>query len=297
MKRIIVGVGESGAGRHGFDWAVGLAAGTGAEVVVVSAFGPTSPSSLARADELGAIRRNEIDSWLGPLSGSGVDTSVRTVLGDPRVVLLDEATRLEADLIVVGREGPRGEPGLLRLGSVVEYLAHHVTIPLAVITADAPNTPRTIVLGVDGSTNGCAAAHWVADIAPTCHPRVVALLVHEPFLEWTPPPDPTVWRRDTEAEIRNDLAIEPARAGASVEPFALRGRPPTDGLLDTASRKGADLIVVGTRGAGGFFDLRLGGTALGVLHRAECSVVLVPPSYRRYPAGHDGTKMTIADAS
>lgn len=281
MKRIVVGVGENGAGHPALDWAGGLAAGTGAELIVVSAFGPVNPISTSRSDALSAERRSELDPWLAPLVERGINMSTHLVFGDPRLVLLTEAARLDADLIVVGRQGLRSEPGFLHLGSVVEYLAHHVTIPLAVISADTSDIPRTVVLGVDGSPNGRDAARWVAEIAPACHPRVIALQVHEPFLEWTPPPDPTDWREEAEREIQDDLAAEPARAGAQVEPYALRGRPPTDGLLDTATRQRADLIVVGTRGAGGFLDLRVGGTALGVLHRADCSVVLVPPSADR----------------
>ena len=37
-----------------------------------------------------------------------------------------------------------------------------------------------------------------------------------------------------------------------------------------------DLLVVGARGLGGFSGLRIGGTAMGLLHRAELPLVVVP---------------------
>jgi nucleotide-binding universal stress UspA family protein len=46
-------------------------------------------------------------------------------------------------------------------------------------------------------------------------------------------------------------------------------------LLETA--KGADLVVVGSRGLGGFAGLLLGSVSHHVAHHATCPVVIVPP--------------------
>jgi nucleotide-binding universal stress UspA family protein len=40
----------------------------------------------------------------------------------------------------------------------------------------------------------------------------------------------------------------------------------------------ADLLVIGTRGAGRFSGVRIGGVAMKVLHQASLPVVLVPPA-------------------
>jgi nucleotide-binding universal stress UspA family protein len=50
----------------------------------------------------------------------------------------------------------------------------------------------------------------------------------------------------------------------------------TRGLTEIAIREDAELLVVGTRGRGGFTGLRLGSTALKLLHRSGLPVVLVP---------------------
>jgi nucleotide-binding universal stress UspA family protein len=47
-------------------------------------------------------------------------------------------------------------------------------------------------------------------------------------------------------------------------------------LTDTAIREQAGLLVVGSRGLGGITGLRLGATALKVLHHGQLPVVMVP---------------------
>lgn len=47
-------------------------------------------------------------------------------------------------------------------------------------------------------------------------------------------------------------------------------------IVDEAAGVDADLVVAGARGVGGVSGLRIGGTALAILHRADRPVVLVP---------------------
>jgi nucleotide-binding universal stress UspA family protein len=68
-----------------------------------------------------------------------------------------------------------------------------------------------------------------------------------------------------------------AALGDRFESTTRSGTPVADTLLDVAAEVHADLLVVGTRGLGGFTGLRIGGVALAVLHRCDRPVVLVPP--------------------
>ena len=47
------------------------------------------------------------------------------------------------------------------------------------------------------------------------------------------------------------------------------------GIMTAAESEGADLIVIGTRGRGGFSRLLLGSVASGVVSHASCSVLVV----------------------
>lgn len=46
-------------------------------------------------------------------------------------------------------------------------------------------------------------------------------------------------------------------------------------IIDSAKRKDADLIVIGTRGAGGFIELLHGSISVGVVTHAHCNVMVI----------------------
>ena len=109
--------------------------------------------------------------------------------------------------------------------------------------------------------------------------RVVVASVHQPYVEWTPSTSPKNWRRDLENQIRVDFASDLSSAGVKFSALALRGSNAADALLKAAMDERTDIVVVGTRGLGGFTGLRVGGVALKTLHRSDRPVVLIPPDF------------------
>jgi nucleotide-binding universal stress UspA family protein len=189
------------------------------------------------------------------------------------------AEREQADLIVVGRVGQSAGPGLFRIGSMAEWLAHHVDRPVAVISDAVTPMPRNVLVGVDGSDGSRAAVAWVRDLgANSSDMRVVAASVEEPLAEWTPEDHPDNWRRDLERRIQDDYAAALAVADVELDVVALRGLNAADALLQAAQEQQCDLVVVGARGLGGITGLRIGGVALRTLHQTDRPIVLVPPS-------------------
>ncbi|MFG1807738.1 universal stress protein [Streptomyces sp. NPDC049040] len=138
---------------------------------------------------------------------------------------------------------------------------------------------RYAVVGVDGSKNGREAARWAAEEAATrgLGLRMVTVVPAEPARMpsgW----ESAGWRKPVPgpAEVFGDIAA--AFPGPDLD-LDLSGRQiagdPADVLPGIA--RGAEVVVVGMRGAGGFDGLRLGSVALAVADRAPCPVVLVPP--------------------
>ena len=78
------------------------------------------------------------------------------------------------------------------------------------------------------------------------------------------------------AQRQLDQALE-AHVGASAD-LVLREGNAAAILLDEAQR--ADLVVVGSRGRGGFAGLLLGSVSQQVAAHAACPVVIVPPAQR-----------------
>ncbi len=119
-----------------------------------------------------------------------------------------------------------------------------------------------------------AIASWYAaglTLLHVCLP--VATGVPELPLPDNPTPAPDMQR--AEAQIAVSLRAAKA-AGISADVFVDVGRPAAD-ILNRATSLPADLIVMGTHGAGGFEHLALGSTTEKVLRRATCPVLTVPP--------------------
>jgi nucleotide-binding universal stress UspA family protein len=277
MLRVAIGVDGSSIARDALLWGSKLAVGLGAEVLAVNCFRPPyAELSPKDHDRLLAEREKALGGpWTASAREVGADVSTVVGQGDPRTTLLSIAEAEGVDLLVLGRTGAGGGPGFLHLGSVVEHAAHHSSIPLAVVPAGWSGPVERIVVGVDGSPESLAAVAWVAKIAPALNTAVMAVTVKEPFVEWTPATSPDNWRRDVEHHIA-EWTAPITESGVSVLTVAQRDLHPADGLLGVATARHADLLVIGTRGLGGFAGLRAGGVALKVLHHASLPLVLVP---------------------
>lgn len=278
LKRLVVGVDGSTAAAAALRWAALVAVSADVEIVAVNAFeNPYSEVPPEDHKRLVRERKDVLDtSWIRAASDAGALVRTVVVEGDPRNSVLEVAEAEAADLVVLGRTGVCGGPGFLHLGSVVEYAAHHTQRPLAVIPSASSKPIQRIAIGVDGSPDSLHAVQWCAEMAALTGASVVAVAVAEPYLEWTPSSSADNWRRDVEHQI-DQWAAPIAATGATVDRLAQRDLHPADGLLGVASAQNADVLIIGTRGAGGFSGLRAGGVAMKVLHKASLPIVLVPP--------------------
>jgi nucleotide-binding universal stress UspA family protein len=75
-------------------------------------------------------------------------------------------------------------------------------------------------------------------------------------------------------ELVDELLTEVGAAGIEVQPVVVQERHPADALLEVSSD--ADLLVLGSRGRGGFGGLMLGSITHAVVLHAHCPVVVVP---------------------
>jgi nucleotide-binding universal stress UspA family protein len=68
--------------------------------------------------------------------------------------------------------------------------------------------------------------------------------------------------------------------GVAVETVQAAGAPVAQ-ILEQAEKQHADYIVMGSHGHTAFYDLLVGSTTHGVLLRANCPVMIVPPKKKR----------------
>jgi nucleotide-binding universal stress UspA family protein len=141
---------------------------------------------------------------------------------------------------------------------------------------------RTIVVGLDGSTNSHEAVEWAARIAAALGAEVVAVhalgLLDQ--LEPDGPRVPTQPHRDEIAERARDVWSRPLADAELPHRCVLQDGNPVDVVLDVIEEVGADLVVLGSRGIGDDPMLLLGSTSAQVAQHASCPVTIVPPSGR-----------------
>jgi nucleotide-binding universal stress UspA family protein len=142
-----------------------------------------------------------------------------------------------------------------------------------------------IVVGVDGSDHSRAALAWaIREAAHHQVPLTVMTVRHHPVrpateIFWPIPedlPDRSVDVEFAKKRLQGfveQVAGEVGETAPEVTVTAVLGDPAEE--LVNASRD-ADLLVVGSRGGGGFARLLMGSVSSRVLHHAVCPVVVVP---------------------
>ncbi len=135
-----------------------------------------------------------------------------------------------------------------------------------------------IVVGIDGSATSQRALQWAADLATSTQCEVIA--VHAlTLLERLDPHSEPVPAGPHRAEIierfENEWCAPLDTTSVRSRRLALDG-PPVMALLRAVEEESADLIVVGSRGVGGFSELLLGSTSTQLAQHAPVPVTIVP---------------------
>ena len=142
-----------------------------------------------------------------------------------------------------------------------------------------------IVVGVDGSGHSQRALERAMNEAAIRHVPLTVLTVHEAIrgyyghmVTYSDDPDRTeAARKAAQAETDEVLAGLAGPRPDSVTVKAVHGFA-VEELINAG--KEADMIVLGSRGVGGFSRLMMGSVAGQVAQHAYCPVLLIPPENR-----------------
>ncbi|TSB31313.1 universal stress protein [Streptomyces benahoarensis] len=275
MNDVLVGVDPHELSVPALVWAADEAAHRAVRLRLVTVAPPLKYGAFARRSAL-LIRAQSALATAEDLVRelhAGLWTATEFVDGAPVVVLRERTAG--AALAVMGSR---------RLGRVAEVLGEaSVAVPLAagahcpVVVVRAPERPAVhpplVVVGVDGGPDCRAAIGFAVAEAALHEARLRAVWV------WPGPLPSHEDAAEALADRRRSLAE--AVAGwaerypeVPIEQQVVRGRP-----VEELSRVSyaAVAVVVGRGSHGGRCGGRLGSTVHGVLHRAACPVVVVPP--------------------
>lgn len=281
-KTIVLGIDASPESTEALDWARNFA-GADDRVVVVHAWRAPVVTEFDAAIDPSGIERDAIDRVAERLGEIGDDRLVPRIReGHPGQVIVAEGE--DADLIVVGHRGDSRVS--MMLGSTANYVLHHTTRPVVVVRGDHRESIRNVVVGVDDddgleldgpASPSMCALRWAYSIPGVREIRVVhswslpalaagALVGSAAYIQ----------PMNEAAEVVIERAIAaagPAPQGVEVIPEVRRG-PGSYSLIKESET--ADLVVVGTRGKGGFAELLLGSTTAAVAAHSHAPVAVVP---------------------
>ncbi len=151
-----------------------------------------------------------------------------------------------------------------------------------------------IVVGVDGSSSARGALRWAVEEAAYRDATVEAIYVFEYTPSWqlyayaegvalasgtgaveaaTEEQEERAALERAEVLVAGELAHIDVPTGVVVQTIAHQDRRPAHALCERS--KGADMLVVGSRGRGGFSELMLGSVSHQATHHASCPVVVV----------------------
>ena len=284
MNAILVGVDGSEASTNAVKWAANAAQVEGVGLKLVGVYDASTsnyaPGLIIPQDVIEAIRQDASDAVheaaaVARETAPGLEIETSIADGDAARVLIELGK--DASAVVIGTRGLGSVKGLF-LGSVSTTVAAHSHGRVVVVTGAAGDGP--VVVGVDDTPVSDAAVAEAFRQASLRNATLVA--VHT----WTP----------LDADALHGYGIEPEEvARMSQEAVEALGErlagytsdypdvkvehkvlpeEPAKAVLEAAGDD-TQLIVVGSRGRGGFRGLLLGSTSQKILHQAHTPVMVV----------------------
>lgn len=291
VRRIVVGYDGSDHSLAALEWAAAEAERRGRPLTVLhildylghipSPMGPFGWPDVADERVVGIAKsgadraRNIADI---------VDVSAVTCVARVPNTLIEFSEN--AELLVVGTRGHGDLAGAV-LGSVAFAVSAHAHCPVVVVRGESvlPGPGRPVIVGVDGSPSSDEALRYGADVAAAAHAPLIVVSAYRTLTS-------EVWAEayvylEAEGEPNFDTvarksATAAASAGARIARAAYPGLTITErvieGLPARVLAKASDqagLLVVGSRGHGGFAGLMLGSVSHALIHSAPCPVAII----------------------
>jgi nucleotide-binding universal stress UspA family protein len=230
----------------------------------------------------GAYERDVL-SFIRQTTPPAIEVAAEVQIGLPAQEIVRAATRLPADLIVIGTHGTTGFEHLM-LGSIAERVVRASRVPVLTVPPRAQATSKLpfqeVLCPVDFSSCSREAVRIALSVAEEGDANLTILHVLERVGE-----APIATRHFNVPEFRREYrqwAVDELQSMLP-EDTADRCRPTTrvvEGkaygeILNAAAADGADLIVMGVHGRNPLDLMLFGSTTNQVVRRATCPVLTV----------------------
>ena len=142
-----------------------------------------------------------------------------------------------------------------------------------------------IIVGIDGSDHSRRALEWAVQEAAIRHAPLTVLVVQPAIAGYTGtavayPGDAALADQAHKTAQEETDQVLAGLGGSAPESVTVQSAIGIPAAVLIAASKDADLVVVGSRGNGGFKELVLGSVSTQVTHHAHCPVVVIPAEDR-----------------
>ncbi len=280
---VVVGVDGSQESLSALRWAADWAHDAGLPLHVIAAHQVAARSAaehgrVTQALNSVLIRAAAAAASRHPDLAVGVDIA----WSSPAAALVGVSPR--AHLLVVGKRGSGGWAGLV-LGSVAADVSAHAECVVVVVPERDGRAEHggPVVLGLDAGSESAEAAEFAFRVAQRCTATLIAVHVDDTA------PDTADAANAPDRRVGAAGAPEPTWPSAVDDTLLRLSRRHPDVTLERRmvsgtpaqqlcrASAGASMLVVGSRGRGGFAGLLLGSTSVDVLQAASCPVAVVRP--------------------
>jgi nucleotide-binding universal stress UspA family protein len=266
FSRILHPVEYSDEGRHAAGQALALAGSYRAELDVLRV------RSRRESDERESAEQSRLREFVSSINANQVAFESVVRYGDPVSAVVEYARSTATDLVLVGRTGRRASR-LWRAGVFANELATTIGCPTLVVPAEQNRTSgvtqllfRNSLCAIDSSPAAIEALKQAVNLAKPGG-RLTAIHVLERSPHGATNPAPGVVGLPDEHHGALDSCEVQARIVSGVLHEA---------VLSTALEVKPDLIVIGFPNRGRFDAVLMRSTAVSVVRRANCAVLMVP---------------------
>ncbi len=281
LQRVVVAVDESDAGRWAARAALDLAAGTGAEVLVLRTVGILSPAlagrgGVAMADDPAAATQVEVERlgrWLAPElaeTEGGSKVTLAITHGVPSIEICRYAEEVRADLVVLGRKRRSAKTRLL-IGDTADAVARRSRGPCLFVPPGS-GSMRRVLAALDGTDWGLSVMVTAHRLAEAAGAELRTATVEPPASGEADSASPPLVRTvRLQQRLRETLGREHPSAR-----LAVRRGDTVEQVLAAIEESGADTLAVGYHRGGPAGIIEAGSTGRRLLHAAPGAVLTIP---------------------
>ena len=267
LKHLLWATDFSETSQVALEWGVALASLTNAKMTLLH----IAEAAEATDAKLAAEHRQKLEEIAEQLKQKGLTVATSVRPGQAAQTIVQTASEVGADLIVLGAHGHTSFREKL-LGSTTEQVLQTSPVPVLFVRERCEPKFKHLLVPSDLSDAALPALDYAVDLAGLTKAKITLLHVVAPYEG-----SPEAWeelKRETKEELKrwSDKVVEPSEVPI-IETKVIRYHHPGAGITEFARENEVDLIVIPTHGHSALGRLLFGSVAAHVIYYAPCPVI------------------------